>query len=286
MNSRLQRIWQALHPRNITDALASIDQEAATQRKHVNPKLETRRVWIVLMLACVCLLMTHYLKHSSVLYELIRILEGWFSIENHQWLRDFRAHPYRQLLGYIWWGAWHLLCFLIIPMVCIKYILKQNLSQYGWQWGSVHKHWLAYVLLMTPILLFAFLASFRDDFSSHYPFYKMADRSWFDLIAWELIYISQFIAVEFFFRGFIVNGLRIPFGSLSIAVMCLPYLMLHFPKLWLESTGAIAFGLLLGILALRSKSIWGGVLVHVGIALMMDVTAMLQGRGLPEMWFR
>ena len=125
MNSRLQRIWQALHPRNITDALASIDQEAATDRKHVNPQHETRRVWIVLMLACVCLLMTHYLKHSSVLYELIRILEGWFSIENHQWLRDFRAHPYRQLLGYIWWGAWHLLCFLIIPMVCIKYILKQ-----------------------------------------------------------------------------------------------------------------------------------------------------------------
>lgn len=171
-------------------------------------------------------------------------------------------------------------------MLCIKYILKQNLSQYGWQWGSVHQHWLGYILLMSPILLFAFLASFRDDFANHYPFYNMASRSWFDFIAWEIIYISQFIAVEFFFRGFIVNGLRIPFGSLSIAVMCLPYLMLHFPKLWLESTGAISFGLLLGILALRSKSIWGGVFVHVGIALMMDVTAMLQGRGLPDTWFR
>jgi membrane protease YdiL (CAAX protease family) len=284
MNSRLQRIWQTLHPRNITDALASIDQEAATARKQVNPKQETRRVWIVLMLACVCLLMVHYLKYSSVLYELIRLLEVWFSIENHQWLRGFQAHPYRELLGFMWWGALHLLCFIIIPMVCIKFILKQNLSQYGWQWGSVHKHWLAYVLLMSPILLFAVLASFRDDFSSHYPFYKLAGRSWFDLIAWQIIYISQFIAVEFFFRGFIVNGLRIPFGSLSIAVMCLPYLMLHFPKLWLESTGAIAFGFLLGILALRSKSIWGGVLVHVGIALMMDISAMLQGRGLPSVW--
>ncbi|NRD73119.1 CPBP family intramembrane metalloprotease [Shewanella sp. VB17] len=238
------------------------------------------------MLACVCLLMAHYLKYSSVLYELIRILEGWFSIENSQWSRDLKAHPYQELWSYIWWGGIHLICFLIIPMLCIKYILKQNLSQYGWQWGSVHQHWLGYILLMSPILLFAFLASFRDDFANHYPFYNMASRSWFDFIAWEIIYISQFIAVEFFFRGFIVNGLRIPFGSLSIAVMCLPYLMLHFPKLWLESTGAISFGLLLGILALRSKSIWGGVFVHVGIALMMDVTAMLQGRGLPDTWFR
>ena len=111
-------------------------------------------------------------------------------------------------------------------------------------------------------------------------------KSWLDLILWECIYILQFIAVEFFFRGFLVNGLRIPFGSLSIAVMCLPYLMLHFPKLWLESFGAISFGFLLGILALRSKSIWGGVAVHVAIALTMDFMAMMQTKGFPELFMR
>jgi len=34
-------------------------------------------------------------------------------------------------------------------------------------------------------------------------------------------------------------------------------------------------------LALRSRSIWGGVMVHVTIALTMDIAALLQGRGLP-----
>jgi len=148
----------------------------------------------------------------------------------------------------------------------------------------VHEHWRGYVLLAAPIILFAIIASFGDEFSTHYPFYDDAHRSWFDLLAWECIYILQFVAVEFFFRGYLVNGLKRQFGSLSIAVMCLPYLMLHFPKLWPESFGAILFGFFLGVLALMSRSIWGGVMVHVSIALTMDIAALIQTKGLPSQW--
>jgi hypothetical protein len=38
-------------------------------------------------------------------------------------------------------------------------------------------------------------------------------------------------------------------------------------------------------LALRTRSIWGGVLVHVSIALSMDLLALLQTRGLPVRWW-
>jgi transketolase C-terminal domain/subunit len=40
------------------------------------------------------------------------------------------------------------------------------------------------------------------------------------------------------------------------------------------------------ILALRSKSIWGGVGVHVAIALMMDSMAMMQTKGFPDQFMR
>lgn len=282
----LNKILGSLNPKQILTALSTIDDEAKADRALLNDDVERKRVWLVIIVACVCLLMVHYLKYSSVLVETIRLAENWFDIINHQWSREFRYHPYRELLGYVWWGAWNVLCFLVIPMITIKYILKQPLKNYGWQIGSVKQHWLGYVLLASPIMFFAFLVSFREDFSNHYPFYNLAHKSWLDLILWESIYILQFIAVEFFFRGFLVNGLRIPFGSLSIAVMCLPYLMLHFPKLWLESFGAISFGFLLGILALRSKSIWGGVGVHVAIALMMDCMAMMQTKGFPDQFMR
>ena len=41
-----------------------------------------------------------------------------------------------------------------------------------------------------------------------------------------------------------------------------------------ETFGAIGAGLILGTLAMRTRSIWGGVLIHVGVAMTMDVLAL------------
>jgi len=272
-----------LTPGFLFSQLNAIDEER--KPASLSPAEEAKeriRVWQIIGIACVCLLLVHYGKYSSNLTALVK----WFSevMSDPSIYRDYHRYEYRELQGYIWWGSINLLGFLIIPMLAIRWWFKDSLSEYGWQWGSVHHHWRGYVLLASPILVFAIIASFGDDFSQHYPFYNHAHRSWFDLLSWEVIYVLQFIAVEFFFRGYLVNGLKRQLGSLSIAVMCLPYLMLHFPKLWPESFGAILFGFFLGVLALMSRSIWGGVLVHVSIALMMDVAALLQTKGLPQQW--
>ncbi|WP_428623233.1 CPBP family glutamic-type intramembrane protease, partial [Sedimenticola sp.] len=57
------------------------------------------------------------------------------------------------------------------------------------------------------------------------------------------------------------------------------------PKPWLEATGAILFGFFLGVLAMRTRSIWGGVAVHAGVALSMDFAAIARKGGLPENWW-
>jgi membrane protease YdiL (CAAX protease family) len=54
--------------------------------------------------------------------------------------------------------------------------------------------------------------------------------------------------------------------------------MIHYGKPLPETMGAIGAGLLLGTLAMRTRSIWGGVLIHVGVATTMDVLAL---RGCP-----
>jgi membrane protease YdiL (CAAX protease family) len=261
----------------IVGVLADIDKRAA-QARQKEEGLNGVHLWTVLATVALCLLMLHYLKYTSSLLALVE----WWGGGEAVWA--LRRHPSFELITYIWWGAWHLLCFLLIPFAVVRYGLKRRLSEFGWQWGEVHRHWPGYLLLLLPVSVFAVLASFREDFAAHYPFYGQAGRSWSDLLAWEAIYILQFIGVEFFFRGFLLNALRIPLGSLSIAVMCLPYLMLHFPKPWLEATGAIGFGFFLGILALQSRSIWGGVLVHVGVALSMDMAALWQAGRIPAHW--
>ncbi len=43
--------------------------------------------------------------------------------------------------------------------------------------------------------------------------------------------------------------------------------------------------LLLGLLALRSRSIWGGVAVHSSIALGMDLMALYRSGTIPQRWW-
>jgi membrane protease YdiL (CAAX protease family) len=61
--------------------------------------------------------------------------------------------------------------------------------------------------------------------------------------------------------------------------------MIHFPKLWPEAGGAILFGLFLGILALRSSSIWGGFFVHAGVAVGMDLASLIKQVRIPEVFW-
>ena len=76
-------------------------------------------------------------------------------------------------------------------------------------------------------------------------------------------------------------GLKRALGSHAIFVMCVPYCMIHFHKPVQEVTGAIFAGIILGTLALRTRSIWCGVLIHVSVAWTMDLLALSHTTGFP-----
>jgi membrane protease YdiL (CAAX protease family) len=58
--------------------------------------------------------------------------------------------------------------------------------------------------------------------------------------------------------------------------MIIPYVTAHFGKPLPETLGAIVTGLVLGTLALRHRSFWLGVAAHYGVALTMDLSAMVR----------
>ena len=115
------------------------------------------------------------------------------------------------------------------------------------------------------------IVSFHESFNSYYPFYDNAHRSAAEFITWELFYFAQFFSLEFFFRGFMLFPLKRYMGSGAIFAMMLPYVMIHYGKPLPECFGAILAGLALGTLALRTRSIWPGVLIHVVVALACDL---------------
>jgi membrane protease YdiL (CAAX protease family) len=66
-----------------------------------------------------------------------------------------------------------------------------------------------------------------------------------------------------------------------VLAMVVPYCMIHFGKPWAEALAAIIAGVVLGTLALKTRSIWSGFLIHVTVAVSMDLAALLQTQGLP-----
>lgn len=272
-----------LNPRTVFRVLEQIDRQAPSHT--AERSTGSRTALIVLFSVAVSLLMLNYLKNSSALDNVLIQLAQWQNLTPTYWLERLRNSGFDQLARYGWWTLWHVICYVVIPFVAIKYVLRQRLSDYGWRWNETHKHWLGYVYLLCPILVFVVIASGRKDFVEHYPFYSDAGRSWFDLLIWEVLYLTQFACLEFFFRGYMVQSLRPHYGAASIWIMVVPYVMIHFPKPWLEATGAIFFGLFLGMLALRSRSIWGGFLVHAGVATSMDVASLIQQGAVPQRWW-
>ena len=73
-----------------------------------------------------------------------------------------------------------------------------------------------------------------------------------------------------------VHGLKERFGIHAILIMVIPYCMIHFNKPFLECLGSIIAGLLLGYLSYRNRSVMLGIAIHYGVALTMDISALLR----------
>jgi membrane protease YdiL (CAAX protease family) len=98
---------------------------------------------------------------------------------------------------------------------------------------------------------------------------------------WEVIYFLQFLGLEAFFRGWMVGALRRSMGAGAIFALAAPDCMIHYGKPDLEAIGAIVAGVVLGSLAMRTRSIYAGFLVHITVALLMDLLALWRGHRLP-----
>lgn len=195
---------------------------------------------------------------------------------------EFRYSPWFQLAGYAWWSFFRVLGYLLIPLAIIKLVFKERIRDHGLETAGFLQHSWIYALSYIVVLLCVILVSRHDaHFQTYYPFYSLANRSWLDFLSWELLYAAQFFSLEFFFRGFWLKSMKSSMGSYAIVAMVVPYCMIHFGKPFLETMAAIVAGIVLGTLSMKTRSIWSGFLIHVSVAVSMDMAALLATRGLP-----
>jgi hypothetical protein len=171
---------------------------------------------------------------------------------------------------------------IILPILCYWYwVDRKNAPLYGFQKNSLElSPYLWLLLLMAPFILWA---SFQQDFLNYYPEYKpgLAENYlgwpyWATFGIHEIFYGMGFLSIEFLFRGFLVLALIKYLDKGAVFIMVALYCYLHFGKPFGEAVGSIFGGTILGIITYYSRSIWGGLLIHLGIAYLMDLFAIMQ----------
>jgi membrane protease YdiL (CAAX protease family) len=286
--------WRELDPRRFfLETWKEIDREAAEERAQRAAAGQTGYDWrpiVVFSAGAVCLGLMEYLGHGSPPMNAVLSLDGLFrqlgpgAPEGSVWYAMQRS-SFRGLSDFVWWSGWRVLGFFLLPALVVKLVLRGRLSDYGLSTAGFLRHAWIYVVFFAIVLIAVVVVSYDPHFAAYYPFYKQASRSWYDFWAWELLYAAQFFSLEFFFRGFWLKAAKTAMGSHAIYAMVVPYCMIHFGKPFLETLAAILAGIVLGTLAMRTRSIWSGFLIHVSVAISMDLAVLIQTDALPTRWW-
>ena len=253
--------------------------DSLTFRQSQGGKKFDFKVLLICTLACLSLVMIEYIGKEPGYRVFIGFLRSirWNSFANL--LTDkLDKSPDQQLNRLAYWVCCIMVFYFILPVVLVKAVFREKIRDYGFQIGSAFKDYRIYIFMLLIMIPIVYLFSRTQSFQERYPFYslKSGESLYPNFWTWQIMYFIQFIGVEFFFRGFIVHGLKKRFGFYSIIIMTIPYCMIHFGKPMPEAIAAIFAGLILGTLSMKSNSIWLGIAIHYSVAITMDLSALWQ----------
>jgi len=166
---------------------------------------------------------------------------------------------------------------VILPLLLLKFTIDKKINGfYGLARNT--KHIRGYLMIFAIILIFLVAISFTPDFMSAYPQFRpwlnegiFGWPLWLTTLAFETTYSIDFVMTELMFRGALVIGMISIMGRNAILPMVAMYAAIHFGKPVGETISSIFGGYILGVLAYQTRHIWGGVIVHICIALTMEV---------------
>lgn len=182
-----------------------------------------------------------------------------------------------------WNNYWNKILYwpiLLLTTALLLYSTRKLFSHekpfYGLRFKKVE--WKPYWLMLFAMIPLIALASTQADFLRTYPKYQsLIDSSvdgmlqWWHILLYELSYGSDFFTIELFFRGFLILGFVKYAGKDAILPMACFYCAIHFGKPMAECISSYFGGIILGIVVYNTRSIAGGLLVHLGIAWLMEL---------------
>jgi hypothetical protein len=175
-----------------------------------------------------------------------------------------------------WFSADGFLMF-IIPVLIIVLVFRSKPSKFGFQKGDVKfgvYSSLLFFVVMVPVL---WIVSGSESFARAYPQAGHQVRDDISVLLYYELFVGFYmLAWEFFWRGYVLFGLKEKFGYYAIFVQMIPFFILHRGKPEIEVFASIFAGLILGYQALRANSFIYGFFLHWGIMIFVDTISVLR----------
>lgn len=166
-----------------------------------------------------------------------------------------------ELAEILYWLVSDSVSCLVIP-VLVLFLLKEKISDYGLRFSEKStgfKYVLTAVLFFIPVL---WVISSFSDFINYYPTLSETKENYSLFIIYQIGLIVYLFSWEFLWRGYFLFGMEKKFGVYSIFIQVIPFVLLHNGKPFLETVSALAGGILLGYIALRTRSFIYGFFIH------------------------
>ncbi|MEP7268373.1 MAG: CPBP family intramembrane glutamic endopeptidase [Saprospiraceae bacterium] len=193
-------------------------------------------------------------------------LAGYFGIH------DFNNST-RQNTFYIYQHLFFFCFLFLLPVFYLLFFRQESLRDYGFLMGD-WKSGFKIVLFSIPIIvLISYLSSNQLDFRAEYPLAKSLISHHEYILPFELAYIIfYYIAWEFFFRGFILFGLKAELGAVSaVLIQTISSCLVHIGKPESEIFSSMLAGIIFGAIALRTKSFWYTFIIHALLGVSLDL---------------
>ncbi len=203
---------------------------------------------------------------AIVVLQLFKIYEG-----DRVFFVNHFGEEYQDIEALKWakW-AWHnfstFFLYVIVPIAIIKFKFKEPLKNYGLGLGE-WKYGIAFILIgscVTPIVAYNISQN-----AEHVTFYQaefpmeLAHQSTLYFILWILTMLPHYIGYDFFYRGFVQFGLTKRFDAFTgIMAQTTLTMLMHIGKPQGETWGSFVGGVIMGLVAHRTKSFWWVMIFH------------------------
>lgn len=175
-----------------------------------------------------------------------------------------------------WFSADGFLMF-VIPMLLIPFVFKAKLSDFGLRVGDYRFGLKSAALFVVVMLPFLWIASGSESFARTYPQGGPYVRENIEVLLYYEVFVGFYMfAWEFFWRGYMLFGLKEKFGYYAIFMQMVPFFILHRGKPDIETFASIFAGLILGIQAWRANSFIYCFIVHWSVMIFVDVISVLR----------